>query len=214
VAAQKIGRGAEQYAIHVSGEELPGHDPRFMPALGTTYLIDATPGRHTQGGAWSPPGIRVRGTKMKYEYEGQAEDYYRLMTSMHLVNAAGLCMFGYFIYHIDLLPKQLSAVTGWDYALDDVWEIGMRIATMRHVFNLREGHNPLIRNVPGRMIGQPPLQEGRLQGIAVDYETMRREVLEFLDWDLQTAIPSEESLRRLNMEFLLPDVAGFEVDAV
>lgn len=214
VAAQKIGRGAEQYAIHVSGEELPGHDPRFMPALATIYLMDATPGRHTQGGAWTPPGIRVRGTKMKYEYEGQAEDYYKLMTSMHLVNAAGLCMFGYFIYHIDLLPKQLSAVTGWDYALDDTWEIGMRIATMRHIFNLREGHNPLIRNVPGRMIGQPPLEEGRLQGITVDYETMHQELLQFLDWDLQTTIPSEESLRRLNMEFLLPDVAGFEVPEV
>jgi len=185
-----------------------------MPALATTYLLDATPGRHTQGGGWPPPGIKVRGTKKKYVYEGQAEDFYRLMTSMHVVNSAGLCMFGHYAYHIELLPKQLSAVTGWNYTLEDVWKVGMRIATMRHVFNLREGHNALRRNVPGRMLGEPPLQEGRLKGVTVDYETMRRELLEYVDWDNETTIPSQESLRRLGMEFLLEDLAAFQVPLV
>jgi aldehyde:ferredoxin oxidoreductase len=211
VAAERIGRGAEEFAIHVAGEELPGHDPRFMPALATTYLLDATPGRHTQGGGWPPPGIRVRGTKYKYVYEGQAEDFYRLMTSMHVVNAAGLCMFGHFVYHIELIPEQLSAVTGWDYTLSDVWEAGQRIATMRHVFNLREGHNPLLRNVPSRMVGEPPLEQGRLKGITVEYQTMRREVLDYIGWDTQTTIPSEESLRRSGMEWLLEDIGSHEV---
>jgi aldehyde:ferredoxin oxidoreductase len=210
-AAERIGRGAEQYAIHVAGEELPGHDPRFMPALATTYLVDATPGRHTQGGGWPPPGIRVRGTKKKYVYEGQAHDFYRLMTSMHVVNAAGLCMFGHYVYHIELIPKQLSAVTGWEYTLDDVWQTGMRIATMRHVFNLRDGHNLLLRNVPRRMVGEPPLDKGRLKGITVDYQTMRRELLEYVGWDSHTTVPSEESLRSLGMEWLLDEVSSFEV---
>jgi aldehyde:ferredoxin oxidoreductase len=214
VAAEKIGRGADQYPIHVHGEELPGHDPRFMPALATTYLMDATPGRHTQGGGWPPPGIRVRGTKKKYEYTGQAQDFHKLWTSMHVVNAAGLCMFGHFAYHIELIPKQLTAVTGWDYTLEDIWDIGMRIGTMRHIFNLREGHNLLTRNVPGRMVGEPPLDEGRLKGITVDYETMRSEVLAHFGWDAHTTIPSEESLRRLGMDFVLEDVAGFQVPAV
>ena len=211
VAAERLGHGAEQYAIHVAGEELPGHDPKFMPALATTYLLDATPGRHTQGGGWPPPGIKVRGTKMKYVYEGQADDFYKLMTSMHVVNSAGLCMFGHFAYHIDLLPKQLTGVTGWDYTLDDVWETGMRIATMRHVFNLREGHNPLLWNVPGRMVGDPPLRHGKLKGVTIDHNTMRRELLDYIGWDQQTTIPSEESLRKLGMEFLLEDVAAFKV---
>jgi aldehyde:ferredoxin oxidoreductase len=148
---------------------------------------------------------------MKYVYEGQAEDFYKLMTSMHVVNSAGLCMFGHFAYHISLLPKQLTAVTGWDYSLDDVWDTGMRIATMRHVFNLREGHNPLLWNVPGRMVGDPPLQHGKLKGVTIDHNTMRRELLEYVGWHPQTTIPSEESLRELRMEFLLEDVAAFQV---
>jgi aldehyde:ferredoxin oxidoreductase len=153
----------------------------------------------------------VRGTKSKYVYEGQAGDFYKLMTSMHVVNAAGLCMFGHFAYHIELIPKQLTAVTGWDYTLDDVWEAGMRIATMRHVFNLREGHNPLLRNVPGRMVGEPPLQQGRVKGITVDYQTMRRELLDYLGWDSHSTIPSEKSLRQLGMEWLLEEISAFEV---
>jgi aldehyde:ferredoxin oxidoreductase len=211
LAAERIGSGAEQYAIHVAGEELPGHDPRFTPALATTYLMDATPGRHTQGGGWPPPGIRVRGTKHKYVYEGQAEDFYRLMTSMHVVNSAGLCMFGHFVYNIRLIPKQLTAVTGWEYTLDDIWQAGMRIATMRHVFNLREGHNLLTRNVPGRMVGDPPLEQGKLKGVTVDYQTMRNELLEYVGWDARTTIPSQQSLRELGMEFLLEDVASLRV---
>jgi aldehyde:ferredoxin oxidoreductase len=214
IAAEKIGNGAERYAIHVRGEELPGHDPRFMPALATTYLMDATPGRHTQGGAWAPPGMEVRSSRMKYVYQGRAEDHYRLMTAMHVVNAAGLCMFGYFTQHIEMIPKQLTAVTGWDYTLDDLYETGMRIAAMRHVFNLREGHNPLARNVPGRMVGIPPLRQGKLNGITVDHETMSKELLEFVGWDVHTTIPREESLRRLGMEFLLEDIASFQVPAV
>jgi aldehyde:ferredoxin oxidoreductase len=213
IAAEKIGNGAERYAIHVHGEELPGHDPRFMPALATTYLMDATPGRHTQGGAWAPPGIKVRSSRMKYVYEGRAEDHYKLMTAMHVVNAAGLCMFGYFTQNVEMIPKQLEAVTDWDYTPDDLYETGMRIATMRHVFNLREGHNPLTRTVPGRMVGTPPLEEGKLKGITVDYETMSKELLEFVGWDVHTTIPSEESLRRLDMEFLLEDVASLQVSA-
>ncbi len=213
VAAAKIGGGAQQYAIHVHGEELPGHDPRFIPALATTYLLDATPGRHTQGGAWAPPGMKVRSARMKYVYEGRAEDHYRLMTSMHVVNAAGLCMFGYFSHPIDLVPKQLTAVTGWQYTLDDLFDTGMRIATIRHAFNLREGHNPLVRDVPGRMIGRPPLEEGALKDITIDYETMNRELLQFVGWDVDTTIPSEQSLLRLGMDFLLQDMESFQVPA-
>ncbi|MBT8489593.1 MAG: aldehyde ferredoxin oxidoreductase family protein, partial [Deltaproteobacteria bacterium] len=42
-AAAKIGKGSEQYAMHVQGSEVPMHDPKFQPGLATTYKMDATP---------------------------------------------------------------------------------------------------------------------------------------------------------------------------
>ena len=43
-AAEKVGRGSEAFAMHVGGQELPMHDPRFIPGLALTYQMDATPG--------------------------------------------------------------------------------------------------------------------------------------------------------------------------
>jgi aldehyde:ferredoxin oxidoreductase len=214
VAAEKLGPQTEPYAIHVQGEEVPAHDPRFTPGLATTYILDATPGRHTQGGELvSPPGMDIS-DEDKYVYTGRSYDNYRQWTAMHVVNAAGLCMFGYISFQVQSLPEQLTAVTGWEFDLEEVYKTGMRIATIRHAFNLRDGHNPLTRNVPGRLVGEPPITVGNVRGVTVDYRTMVREFLEHVGWDTQTTVPSEESLRELGMEFLIGDMANVQVTAV
>lgn len=213
-AWEKLGRIGTEYAIHVGGEEVPAHDPRFTPGLASTYLLDATPGRHTQGGELlGPPGLELE-ERDKYQYSGHAGNHWKLVNSMHVINAAGLCMFGYLSYPIQSLPDQLSAVTGWEFDMDAVYEAGMRIGTMRHVFNLREGHNPLTRNVPGRLVGQPPLSEGNVKGVTVDYKTLHKEYLAVCGWDTRTTVPSAEALSRLGMDFLLKDREKWSVPAV
>ena len=47
VAAKKIGKGAERYAMEVGGQEVPMHDPRLDPGFGVVYQAEPTPGRHT-----------------------------------------------------------------------------------------------------------------------------------------------------------------------
>ena len=47
VAARKIGKGAERYAMEVGGQEVPMHDPRLDPGFGVVYQAEPTPGRHT-----------------------------------------------------------------------------------------------------------------------------------------------------------------------
>lgn len=214
VAWEKLGKIGTEYAIHVAGEELPAHDPRFTPGLATTYVISATPGRHTQGGELlPPPGLELE-ARDKYTYTGHAANHLKLVTTMDVCNAAGLCMFGYLSYPVQSIPDQLKAVTGWDFTLDEVYKAGERIYTMRHLFNLREGHNPLTRNVPGRMIGEPPLKEGNVKGVTVDIKALNDEFLTRLDWDTHTTIPSEARLRQLGMDFAVADRAGWSVPAV
>lgn len=47
VAAMKIGKGSEQYAMHVCGQELPMLDPKLLTRrgyeLGVVYVADAAP---------------------------------------------------------------------------------------------------------------------------------------------------------------------------
>lgn len=205
VAWEKLGRIGTEYAIHIDGEEAPAHDPKHTPGLATTYLLSATPGRHTQGGELlEPVGIQLP-DRDKYEYTGWAETHRMLVTAMEVCNAAGLCMFGYLSYPIQAIPEQLAAVTGWGFDMDHMFKTGMRIFTMRHAFNLREGINPLKRNMPARLIGEPPLTEGNVRGVTVDYQTLAREFLELVGWDTDTTVPSPESLRELGMEFLLAE---------
>ena len=98
--------------------------------------------------------------------------------------------------------------------MDKMYEAGMRIYTMRHAFNLREGINPLTRNMPGRLVGEPPLTEGNVRDVTVDYKTMNKEFLEFAGWDVHTTVPSEESLRKLGMDDLVDDMAKVNVRSV
>jgi aldehyde:ferredoxin oxidoreductase len=211
VAWEKLGQKGTDYAVHIQGEEIPAHDPKFIPGLAMTYYLCATPGRHTQGGELNPaPGLELEQLD-KYTYSGHAANHLKLVAVMEVCNAAGLCMFGYLSYPIQSIPEQLSAATGWKFDMDSIVETGLRIFTMRHAFNLREGLNPLTRNMPGRIVGDPPLSEGNVKNITVDLKTMSREYLEFIGWDVDSTIPGDESLRKLGMEFLIDDMKKVNV---
>ena len=182
MAAEKIGKGAEHYAVHIGGQELPMHDPRNTPGYGTTYCTDATPARHMQGGsAYLESNMRIPGVPFKqlekYTYTGKG-DAHRFMSNIsHVVNASGLCYFAVWVYGVKMIPQFMEYVTGEHYTMDDLLIIGERIANLRMAFNLREGV-PLSRfTVPGRMIGDPPLQAGPLKGRTIDIETLDQGVL-------------------------------------
>ena len=206
-AWESFGKVGDEYAVHVDGEEVPAHDPKFIPGLASTYVLSATPARHTQGGELlTPPGLELADLD-KYVYTGHAENHLKLVSLVETVNAAGLCLFGYLTYPVQSLPEQISAVTGWTWDMEEAQKAGLRIFTMRHAFNLREGINPLRRKIPGRIVGRPPLREGNVRDVTVDHETLCREFLETLGWDIRTTVPSSESLQKLGLDFLMGDLS-------
>jgi aldehyde:ferredoxin oxidoreductase len=100
----------------------------------------------------------------------------------------------------------MSAVTGWDRSTDELLKIGERIANMRHVFNLREGINPLEYKVHPRIIGVPPHKEGPLAGVTADIKTQVRDNLKALDWDLTTTKPSKNKLLELGLDDVAKEI--------
>lgn len=207
-AAQHIGKGSEQFAVHVRGQEVPMHDPRFVPGLALTYKMEATPARHTQGGELiGPVGVDMPGADLpKYQYGGKGEMHKRQMALAHMLNATGGCLFAYISYPAQYIPEFLSAITGWDYTLDDCFTVGERIANLRHAFNLREGINPVAIPLHGRLTGNPPLKEGNVRGVTVDADLMVREYCQAMAWDPVTARPTPQRLRDLDLEYLIEDV--------
>ena len=189
VAAEKIGRGSELYAVHIGGQELGMHDPKFVSPLrsrnpaAALYQMDATPGRHTQG--FGPSGFRG-----------------------HVINAAGLCLFSSFLppESDKFIAESMRAVTGWNRSMDELLKIGERIVNMRHVINLREGINPLEWDVHPRIIGKPPQKEGPLAGVTSDIEAQTYWNLGALDWDRITAKPSKRKLLELGLGDVVEDI--------
>jgi aldehyde:ferredoxin oxidoreductase len=178
-AAEKIGKGAKKFAVHVGGQEVGMHDPKlagFGMTPGARYQMDATPGRHTQGfGPGSFPG--------------------------HIVNASGLCLIGFgFGGGPEKLTDFLNSVTGWNYKVEDVLKAGERIANLRHAFNLREGISELDWVPHPRIIGKPPQKEGPLAGVTVHQDAQVYWSMGALDWDMITTKPSKRKLMELGLD--------------
>jgi len=194
VAAEKIGKGADKYAMHIGGQEVAMHDPKlalppgpFQPGSppAARYQMDATPGRHYQG--FGPPGFHL-----------------------HVINAAGLCMTAYVPAGLAdpgrYIAGFMRAVTGWDRSINDLFKTAERVANMRHAFNLREGINPLERKVPSRIIGNPPQREGPLSGVTANIDTEIQSNLKALDWDPVTTKPSKKKLLDLGLDDVARDL--------
>ncbi len=197
-AAERIGNGASQYAMHVGGQEVPMHDPKFEPGLATTYKMDATPARHTQGGELiAPPDVDPPEGYDKYVYSGKGEWHTFLVNSTHVVNAAGVCLFAYLSYPHSFVYDFLTTVTGEKWDEERMLEAGERIANIRHAFNLREGINPHEIDVPKRLIGDPPQKLGNVRDVTVDIDLQVKEFCETMKWDQSTAMPDKARLEEL-----------------
>jgi aldehyde:ferredoxin oxidoreductase len=199
-AGERIGKNALEYAIHIQGQELPAHDPKLGIDWAIGYRMDATPARHTQGPGQGPPGLPMT-TFDRRSSEGRGEPYRIGGSFAHVIQSSGLCTFlAGALPNVKAIVDFMKAVSGWDLTIEELLATGERIGTMRHMFNIREGLNPLKYEVPGRAFGNPPPVEGPLVGITVDEATLYTDFLTAMDWDAETTVPSKKKLLALGLD--------------
>ncbi len=198
IASEKIGRGSEKYAIHIGGQEVAAHDSRGGPQFAISYGADPTPGRHTQGGEGTPPGVLPEYDSASYKGRGKPHAIGCNFT--HMANAIGTCMFviqG--LPHIDEFVNGLRIMSGWDITAEELLKTGERINNLRQSFNIREGVT-LPWPYHDRMLGKPPKTEGPRAGITLDEDELYNEYFEVMDWDRHTGKPSRQRLLELGLE--------------
>ena len=210
-AAARIGGGAERFAVHAGGQELPMHDARLDPGFAIAYECEPTPGRHTiscylYAGLFGvekrfPMARRmIRGAP-----RGQARDVRRYAAGsfyMQLLNCSGMCLFGALTSRLPMV-EYLNAVTGWQLAPDDYLTAGERILSLRKAFNVREGVRPEDHRVSRRAIGGEPLAAGPLKGVTLDMDALRAEFFQSVGWDPVLGGPTPEKIRALGLETLV-----------
>jgi aldehyde:ferredoxin oxidoreductase len=168
--------------------------------------MDATPARHTQGPGMPMPGLPIPKFDPK-SFSGRGEAHKMGHSFSHVVSSSGTCLFLYWaLPSVFAFLDFMRAVSGWDLTIEELIKTGERVLNIRHAFNIREGLNPLKFKVPDRIIGNPPPKEGPLKGVTVDEETMDREYLTALDWDLETAKPSKKKLQELGLEDVAKEI--------
>jgi aldehyde:ferredoxin oxidoreductase len=207
-AAKRFGKGAEAYAVHAGGQELPAHDPRCYPSLALTYRLDPTPGRHSRGGSSWIAGLglsEMPPDKYNYAHIGQS---HQVATSMcHVMASVGTCLFAYTSTPTAFIPEFLTAITGDPHDFDSCLRIGDRITTMRHLFNLREGINPLDIEFNRRVLDRFPTP-GPLPDVDIDEESMIDDYYRWMDWDRRTSMPSRQRLAELGLAGLVDRYGG------
>lgn len=198
-ASEHIGRGAEKFAIHIQGQEVPAHHPIVHPEFVTNYAGDATPGRHTLGSEeMHPPGFMPDFDHQSNK--GRGPLHKKGINIQHALSCCGMCLFVYIVLpSVEVIPEFMRAVTGWDITTDELLVTGERIANMRQAFNIREGLNQRQFEVPGRILGKPLYKEGPIANKTVDLDTLVDGYYTAMDWDLKTGKPSRKKLLELGL---------------
>lgn len=210
VAAEKIGRGAEAFAVHAGGQELPMHDSRLDPGYTVAYKCEPTPGRHT---ITSYQDIDLRSGKklfpevlqMVKRTKGKENKKIALLAATavyeELISCNGLCLLG--VDSMDYpMVDYLNAVTGWEMSADDYFKTGRRIKALRKAFNVREGLQHADITLHPRALGQPPQATGPLKGKSVDVTPLEAYYYEILGYDSVTGGPRPETMTDLGIDGL------------
>ena len=219
-AAQKIGKGAERYAMHVKGQELPMHEPRGKRSLALAYATSPTGACHVEADHDTDFEVADAGALVGLSSLGLHEPvssldlgpkkvriFFYSQQVWDLCNAIGLCIFvaapiGPF--PLDKLVEYTRGVTGWDTSLWELLKVGERAGTMFRLFNQREGFSRKDDTLPDRMF--EGLRNGKLEGEKLDREEFERALTlyyQMAGWDEQ-GVPTKARLAELELEWATP----------
>ena len=209
-AAEKIGRGAEKYAIHVKGLELPMHSPYRFKCMGLQYATSNRGACHNRGSpAYVARGILHPELGLSEKLDGFTEKGWGKVTKIHqdactLVDALGFCKFA--VFHcgtpFTLLAELFSAAIGVDVTLQDLMKGAERIWILERSFNVKMGLTSRDDTLPVRFIKEPP-PDGAAKGQTVNLEVMLREYYEERGLD-ELGRPKVEKLKELGLDVVIP----------
>jgi len=214
-AAEHVGKGSEEFAVHVHGGEPAYHDTRFTSLMGVTYIADPTPARHTAGGAsWNetfgvgfslPNAADKKDWNVKWKgTEGKGKAQALHSNAHQAMNGLGLCMFTMLTGSLPFADLT-NAATGWALTDADLLQCGERIQNLRAAFNRREGIKPADFKPHPRMLGEGDgnLNAGPLKGIRVPLPVLRDDYYTHMHWNNTTGQLSKARATELGMAEIL-----------
>ena len=205
-AAERLGRGAEKYAMHVKGLEFPGYEPRAMKGAALSFATANRGADHLGalmtlvdfGMAMPLAMVTVDPLELsseKVRLVKELEDW------MQVLDSAIICKFFGVLLRKEELASLISLVTGFDFSVKTLERIGERIWNLERLFNLREGLRGKEDDwLPDRFY-EEPLPKGAASGEVIPREEFERRLSEYYrlrGWD-EGGVPTAGKLRELGL---------------
>ncbi len=186
-AAEALGNGAEEFAIHTKGLEYPYHDPRAFIDMAANYATGNRGSCHLESFSY-PLGYGTTIEELGYDkemdpysHDGKAEIAVTMQNLMSTYNGLGLCKF---LLRANIGPRVLNTwvnlATGWQNSMEELMSTGERIFTLKRLYNVKLGLSRKEDVLPGRFL--KPLEEGAAAGSSPDLEKLLDEYYKIRGW--------------------------------
>ncbi|MFO7963605.1 MAG: aldehyde ferredoxin oxidoreductase family protein [Desulfobacterales bacterium] len=210
-AAEKIGKGTGEYAIHVKGMEVPMHDPRAFQSLAVNYATGTRGACHVQGSSFmfemglisTEAGIRYKQGRFDKKNKGLAAKVAQDLSG--LFNSMAICMFGGLALQPSHIAGLMTLTTGLPYTTQSILQVGERILNLQRAFACREGITRKDDVLPERLV--TPLPDGGAAGKAADLEYQLNEYYQLRGWN-ETGIPTKDKLQALGLSRAAEEIGG------
>ncbi len=218
-AAERIGQGSEEFAMHVKGLELGMHEPRLKRGLAISYAVNAVGGDHMATihdpiFAQEGPNMekaRSIGIPAPLRIEDMGPAKVSAILKYHhwrmFGDAAILCHFVPWTFNQEI--DIIRMLTGWDFGGAEALQVGERVATMGRAFNMREGLTAADDTLPKRFFSGTP--RGALKESPLDPNELRMAVNTFYQmsgWDSETGLPTTEKLAELGLDWVEEQISS------
>ncbi|MEM2908210.1 MAG: aldehyde ferredoxin oxidoreductase family protein [Candidatus Hadarchaeales archaeon] len=208
-ASRRLGRGSENFAVHVKGLEPPAYDARGLKGMGLAYAVSTRGACHLRSCAYA---AELSGGWWKFRrvdrLSAEGKAYVKTVEDiMTVYDTVGICKFSRHFYFIEELPDFFKAVHGYNFKNRELLKLGERVYNLEKAFNVREGFNREHDTLPPRMMNEP-IREGGSRGSVITREELDRMLDDYYDargWD-KNGIPTRAKLEELGLEDIAEDL--------
>jgi len=170
-ASEKLGKGSENFAIHIKGLELPGYDIRGLKTAALGWAVAARGGCHNRSGAYDPDiggeVDRFTADSTRGKIAVETEDFACVMDSLALCKFLRGCFDDFYAE----TSRLYTLVTGIDMTAEELRRTGERIINLKKAFNIREGWTRKDDSLPTRVM-KDPIPDGIAKGSVVTEEEL------------------------------------------
>jgi aldehyde:ferredoxin oxidoreductase len=212
IAAERVGGGSSDWAMHVKGLEMPGYEPRSLKTMALGLAITPRGACHNRSSAYEAD-FSERVDRLSVDEScgiiaAESEDFEAVLDSLIWCKFLRKAFKDFY----QESAQVYTMITGWDMSPGDLKQAGERIHNLKKLFNIREGWSRQDDALPPRTL-QEALPTGVAAGVGLTQDELDYMVAGYYrsrGWNEDGSVP-DSKLADLGLLDLLPESSGVTI---